>query len=292
MKKIKLLLTGLGIDGWIFGLTALTAIIIGLLDFAPLFTLTEDPILRMALVAIGITMAALVAQTTRRSIEMRELRDTIHDTIRDTTGVTEVKLLGKEEFNPHAKHSIQEAKQFITDTSFTSTDVRLTHPYNYPQGYYFDILERLEQKEISYKRVEFVYNKERFEYVVSRLIISEGLESYIRYYDAPPQSVPLLNIMSIDDNVFYLGGFAKNSNLPIDIKARAFIKNSTLGELFRSYWSSLWHFATPLNDQKKVDWDKLKELADKLEVSETEFNAIVSKWKAEVQRQKRRRTNS
>ncbi|MDQ3705889.1 MAG: hypothetical protein M3437_11810, partial [Chloroflexota bacterium] len=67
------LLRGLGLEGATMLVTAASAIAIGLLDFVGFVVLSDRELIRMSLVGVGIMMFALVAQTTRRTMETRNL---------------------------------------------------------------------------------------------------------------------------------------------------------------------------------------------------------------------------
>lgn len=282
LSRLKLIISTFGIDDWVLGLTALIAITLGLLDFTPIINITSDPALRMVLVALGMTMASIVAQTGKRAVEIKDLRDTL--------GGTSVELIGTgNEFRLHAKHRIMNAKKFVLDTTLNAERVStLTHPADNSAHYYYTIWERVQNKEITYRRVEVIFNRERLEYVVSRLLIHEGMDFFIRYYEPPPKAIPVINMMSIDNDEFYLGGFY-SSDAPVDTAHLAFIKNVKMSKLLESYWSNLWFAAKPLNEGKRINWDELKAISQRVGMSIEEFDAMTSKWKDEIQRRKRRK---
>lgn len=280
MSKTKLVISELGIDGWILGLTALVAITIGILDFTPLITITPDPALRMILVALGLVMGAIVAQTGRRTIEMKELRDSL--------GATSVELLrlGKES-QFHVQQSISRARRFVLDTTLHRQLAQITHPADDRTHYHSTIYERVQKGEISYRKIEGIFGKERFEYVISRLLVYEGTDYSVRYFASPAKPIPVLNMMSVDNETFYLGAFY-TGDAPAETENLAYIKNPQIGSLLETYWNNLWHSAKPLTVEGRINWDELKAIANLFEMNEEEFNSIVNKWKDEVQRRKRR----
>lgn len=282
ISRLRLVLTEIGTEGWIFGLTALAAVIFGLLDFTPVINLTSDPALRMILVALGLVMLSILAQTGRRSIEMKELRDSL--------GASSVELIGTgDEFRLHAKRQMTKAKKFVLDTTLNAERApTLTHPADNPAHYYHTIWQRVHNREITYRRVEVIFNKERLEYVVSRLLVHEGTDFYIRYYDPPPKAIPILNIMSIDNEEYYLGGFY-SGDAPLDAADLAFIRNAQMGKLFERYWDNLWFTAKPLNEGRRINWDELRAISERVKMSNEEFDAMVAKWKSEIQRRNRRK---
>lgn len=142
-------------------------------------------------------------------------------------------------------------------------------------------------KEITFRKVEIIPNKERLEYVISRLLIFEGMNCLVRYCDSLPKPIPVLNMKSVDNEIFYLGAFY-SSDAPAETVSEVAIRGPEMRQLFEAYWNNLWHSATPLNEGKRINWDELKAIAHRVGMSEEEFNSIVSKWTDEVQRRKRR----
>jgi hypothetical protein len=280
MSRIRLIIRELGIDGWIIGLAAIAAIVIGLWDFVPQPKhMTPDPLLRMILVALGLTMAAIVAQTSRRSLEISELRDAV--------GVTSVELIrpGKD-FQFHAQKSFNLARRFILDTTLHREHATLNHPLDDPADYHHTLYERVQKREVSYRKIESIYNKERLEYVISRLLIYEDMDYIVRCYVSRSKPIPVFNLMSIDNEMFYLGAFYLG-DAPAETENIAFISGSKMSRLFEAYWNNLWHSAKPLNEERRINWDELRSIAKLVEMSDDEFNAIVNKWKRVVQRHKR-----
>ena len=142
MAKFKSFLNALGFDGWVFALTAIISIFIGILDFTPFIELTNDPILRMILVALGLTMAAIVAQTSRRTLELEELRRVI--------GISKTELIGDRELDNHLRNSVSHAKKFILDTTITSKRVTSSFDRTYnPNSYYPIVTDKVQRNEIS-----------------------------------------------------------------------------------------------------------------------------------------------
>jgi hypothetical protein len=241
MFSIKRTISELGWDGWTLLLCGVGAIVIAFLDFTQLITLSIENALRLVIAAVGLIMGAIVAQMSRRTTELRELREAV--------GITSVELLsGQRDFRLHAKQNIAKAKKFVLDVSLTAERATIIHPADDVHSYYQTIFERLQRKEISYRRVEVIFNKERFEYLIFRLLVYEGMDYFIRYYDPPPKPISVLNIMSVDNEGFYVGRFY-TSDAPVDTWSLMFIRNPQIGSLFEAYWNNLWFSAKPLNDQ-------------------------------------------
>jgi len=279
MIKIKQVLTELGFDGWAFLLCGAGAVVIAVLDFTQVVHLTTEDALRMIIVAIGLMMGAIAAQSGRRTAELQDLRDAL--------GATSVEVVRPELRTSHIRQNVVRAKHLILDTSLHVLRAKNIHPADNPNHYYYVLYERLKRKEITFRKIDTITSKERLEFVVSSLLVFEGLNYYIRYYDALPKPIPVLNMMSIDNEIFYLGAFYV-SDAPADTVGEVVIRSPEMSRLFEAYWNNLWYSATPLNEGKRINWDELKVIAHRVGMSEEEFNSIVSKWKDEVQRRKRR----
>jgi len=276
MSRIKRIFSQLDLDEWAFLLCGVAAIVIVVLDFAQVVHLTNEEALRMIIVAIGLIMGAIAAQSGRRTVELQDLRDSL--------GITSIEFV---ESDSHIRQSVTQAKRFILDTTLHLPRADMAFPTDNPNHYYYVLYERLKRKEITYRKVESIPNKERLEYVISRLLIFEGMDYLVRYYDSPSKPIPVLNMMSIDNESFYLGSFY-SSDAPAETANNIFIKSPEMGRLLEVYWNNLWHSATPLNEAKRINWDELKAIASRVGMSEEEFNSVLSKWTDEVQRWKSR----
>jgi hypothetical protein len=279
MGKIKRILTQLGFDGWAFLLCGVGSVAIAVLDFAQVVHLTNEDALRMIMVAIGLIMGAIAAQSGRRTAELQELRDSL--------GKTSVEIVRPALRTQHIRQNVIHAKRFILDTSLHVLHAKSMHPASGSDHYYYIIYERLKRKEITFRKIDTVTTKERLEFVISSLLVFEGMNYYIRYYDALPQPIPVLNVMSIDNEVFYLGAFHV-SDAPAETVGEVVLRGPEISRLFEAYWNNLWYSATPLNEHKRINWDELRAIAHKVGMDEEEFDAVVSKWTDEIRRWKRR----
>lgn len=252
---------------------------IGLLDFTPFIELTNDPILRMILVALGLTMAAIVAQTSRRALELEELRRVI--------GVSKTELIGDTELDNHLRNSVSHAKKFILDTTITSRRVVSSFDRTYnPNSYSPIVTDKVQRNEISYRLVVVIHTRERLEKAITALLMHEGKDYLIRYYNASPDAMPVLNMLSIDNEVFYLGAFT-TTDVSTE-KKNIFIKDPNFSELLDTYWSHLWFNAKPLNEGRKIDWNEVKLLSQRVGVTEAEVDALIQNWRNSRKQPKRR----
>jgi hypothetical protein len=276
MSRIKYILSNLGFDGWTFLLCGLAAIVIAVLDFIQVVELTTPQALRMVLVATGLVLGSIAVESGRRTAELREISEAV--------GATSVEIV---ESNAHVQQSIAHARRFILDTTLHLPRARIAHPADDHSYYAYTIFERVRKGEVTYRKVESIPSKERLEYVISRLLIFEGMDYLVRYYDSPSKPIPVLNMMSIDNEGFYLGSFY-NSDAPSETVNSVFLRSSKLSRLFEAYWNNLWNSAKPLNEGKRIDWDELRAISHRVGMSEDEFDQTVNRWKDEIQRRKRR----
>ena len=157
MPNIKKLPFEIGLDNIVLGLTGLAAIAIGLSEFAEWIKLEPEQLLKMILVAVGLLMAAVVGQTFRRALEIKELRDEM--------GIAEIKILDSERSFPESlASSVSRAKKFVLDTSFNFEYAPTSGTYQ--SDYKVLLGKRLRRGEISFRRVDVIYNKERFELIM------------------------------------------------------------------------------------------------------------------------------
>lgn len=276
---IKRVLGELGLAGWTLACCGAAAVLIAVLDFMKIVPLTVETSIQIILVAIGAMMGAIVAQGARRAVELQELRDSLN--------ATSVELIDSTRFNLHVQQSCARAKRFVSDTTLHQSYANLTHPADNPNHYAYTIYERLKKKEITTWAVEIIPSRERLESVIARLIIFDGLGYFIRYVDAP-KPIPILNIISIDNEWFYLGSFY-GSGAPAEMATDVFIRSQQIAHILTNYWNYLWSRAIPLNEANRINWDELKRIAQRLGMTDAEFDSIVTKWRDEVQRRSRRR---
>jgi len=276
MSELKQLIRDFGFDNWVLSLTALAAILIGILDFVGWLNLSTDQLLQIAIVGIGLLMGSVIAQTSRPASEIRELREAI--------GITEVTILeSKKSFPQHLVQSIFKTQRFILDTALNYET--LPGPDDSQMQYKQILDKRVRRGDISFRRVEVIFNKERLEVVLRKLLTYEGAEYFIRYYDAPPKAIPLLNMMSFDDHHFYLGGFYPSESPTEELAV--YIRHPEIAQFFRDYWNVLWLSGIPLNEGKRINWAELKRIASHLGMTESEYNSMVTELRDEIQRKKK-----
>jgi len=271
MASLKDVFLKLGWDGWTFSLCGIAAIIISVLDFLQLINLDSGNAIKIVLLACGLLMAAMAALSSRRSADIAELQNSIHEWL----GAAHIEQVRDgRDFHAHARQSISHAKKYIVDTTLNSTEADIVHPVEALGSYYNLLYERLKKGEIAYNRVEIIYNKKRLESVIARLITHRGMEYLIRYIESPPSLIPMINVMSVDGDNYYLAGIKTSINTS-DV---LFVKSSEFSMFFDNYWNELWYSAKPLNSRDEIDWEEINKIATRINVKPDEVKEMRAKW--------------
>jgi len=212
--------------------------------------------------------------------------------IRSLGGVDANLVIDGKEFGQHLVSTAATTKKFVFDTYLTSAIPRFNSSESYSgfygsQGEYHRLLyEKIVKQEISFRYVCVIFHKQSLESKIYKLLLNEGSRYYIRHYEAPPTAIPVLNMMSFDDEKFYLGGFHTKGS-PGESQV-LYIREPHIAELLKDYWKTLWDGGIPLNEGGIIDWAELRRVGIKFGMTESEFDETVVKLKEEVQREKRK----
>ena len=148
------------------------------------------------------------------------------------------------------------------------------------------LFQRVSKGEIGFKRVLVIFDRQALERVIYRLLLHEGCNYYIRHYEALAKAIPMVNVLSFDDETFYLSAdYPKEMARQLQFLR---IREPKLADLFKSYWNNLWSQAIPLNEGGFIDWEELERIGLKMGMTKDEFESMVSKMKDRVQQDKRR----
>lgn len=268
----------LGFEGWVFGLTGLAAIVFGVISFLGFIPLPIGQSLQIVIGAIGAIMLAVVAQASRRQAEFQELKDLV--------GIADVKLLDNEgEFPADLVSECMRTKGFVNDV-FVNWATPRREAVRYLTGKYSEynreLFRRVTKDEISFRQVQVIYHAQGFQELIHRLLLHEGHGYYIRYYDKPPVSIPILHVTSFDDRVFYLGvGYPKGQPAKNQVLR---LSEPNSNQLLKNYWQVLWDSATPLNTGRLIDWDEIRKLGTSIGLTESEIEDMLSKVRKDVER--------
>jgi hypothetical protein len=189
----------------------------------------------------------------------------------------------KHEFPHELAQRVTRARSFVLDTNLNADVPRLSG--NSPQGEYKNILaQRVKAGQIAFRQVVCIFTREHFQEIVDRLVAFSGTDYYIRHLDPPPKAIPIIHMMSFDDEDFFLGGFysAEASTQENTI----YIRHPKVNELLREYWRVLWEKAVPINSGRVIDWKELSRIAARIGFSEDEMKAIRQRAQEQVVEQK------
>ena len=268
--KFKKIISHLGWDGAFYILASLFAIGISLLDFTPFITLSADTLLRILLTGVGILLGAVVAQTVRRTAEINDLREAI--------GLMEVELLAhKDAFPNHIAPRLRNTREFVL---YTFLNREIKPAWDEGGKEYQSILnERLKKHTLQFKRVDMIFNRDQLQNLVRQILKHEREDVYFRYYERPSKSIPTLNIISLDDEHFYIGGFDTTGDVPTKGQG-IYIQHPVVARYLHDYWNMLWLKAIPLNEGKVINWNELQRIAKRVGLSKDEFSQMVEKLKS------------
>lgn len=264
---MKRLWKHLGWDDITVGFLGLIAIILSILDFTPFVEITNDPALRMLIFLVGLLIGSFVVQAGRRKAEVDELRQAV--------GQVEAALLNmKTEFPENIAQRARTCRKFILDTDLNSEVPRVD--FASPQEHYRQILEkRLERGEIAFLEVVCVFHRETFMRVVEYLCRFKDKEYYVRHYPTPPKAIPIIHVMSFDNEHWYIGGFHPVAPIAGE-EIAAYIRHPAINRLLADYWNVLWANAIPLKEGKKIYVERLQQIAEHLGVTREEFKEMVA----------------
>ena len=271
MKSFKSWILNLGVDGIIFGLSSIIAIVLGVLNFVGYVPMTIDELSAIIIGAIGALMLSVVALASRRSAEI--------DTLKRAIGISDSQIITtKRQLEEHSAILAQNTDRYILDTSLSRMYPDIT-PIPYFSGiegpYRRIIFNRVRGGEIIFKRVEIIYHKQALEWVIFRLLLHNKGDYLIRHYEPSSSPIPILSFISFDDVTYLMGGSHLKGHPTVENYLR--IREPNLSTLYQDYWFTLWNNATPLNENGVIDWYELRQIGQRLELSETDFDELVTK---------------
>lgn len=232
MKDIKEAYNSLGLDGMIFALSSLGAIVFGVMSFIGVIPFAGDQLSSILIGATGVLMAAVVALSTSRKSEINELRNTL--------GVSDSKILkSHKELEESLAFSATKAESYISDTSLSRM---IPEPASLPffsgveSAYRRTIFDRVRRREIRFKRVEIIFHRQGLEQLLFRLLLHQGYDYQIRHYEPLQKPIPMLSFVSFDDTTFYFGGYYLQGASRED--KSLLIREPNLAQLFSDYWDT------------------------------------------------------
>lgn len=214
-------------------------------------------------------------------LERRSKLDKVIDlmrTIEAKMGGVGIEFLDmKSSFPRQLVKRVQAVQNFILDTDFNHEIIRKS--VRHPQDDYRKIRNKKVLKEnLAFRRVEVIFHREHFEDLVERLVKFEGCDYLVRHYDAPPQAVPTLHIMSFDNEHFYIGGFYPSD--PSSSENVLYIHGEEVGNLLKEYWNVLWSKAKPLNEGKRINIKELERIGSRFDMDSSEVQDLIAGFRS------------
>ncbi len=272
MNTFKQITQNLGLEDWIIALTGLASITISISSFFGYLPLDQKQTSSILIGAVGLLMVTVVVQTAMRQKENLNLQERIEDAelklrnsiehveaeLKDTFGIAETELMNWSEFLERLSDSVERTKTHIHEVFLLLPGEEHTLPGYYsksssPTELYFarnteykeTVARKVKEDGIVFKRVQFIPNRRVLEETIFRLLYHSEGEYYIRYCEAPKEPVPLLNIISFDYREFYLSYYHPHE--PAEERKLLYIREKEFTEFFKSYRSTTWFNALPLN---------------------------------------------
>lgn len=279
MRVLKEILSNLGPEGWTFSIISLGSVIFGVLGFFGVLPFNQEQTISILIGAIGILMGASITQNARRHADLLELKNLL--------GVADAQLLDKKEAAQHSLSSVLKTRHFILDT-FMNWTISAAGSNSYLSrihtSYNRLLIERLVKGEIEYREVQVIYHHQGLEYAIQKMLLNRRY--LLRHYDPPDVAIPILQLQSFDNEWFYLL-VGKPKGASVDYQM-LYIREPHVNQLLKDYYQTLWDEATPLNPGGVINWEELKRISSRVGMTEKEYEAMVSKAKDEVQREKRK----
>jgi len=234
MLWIKKTTKDLGLDEWVLGITGLAAVAIGVLDFVGWLQLSTSQLLQMALVSIGMLMAAVVIQAARQKVGLADLESSLEKSV---VGWSDVRCFTKTEFGV----------EYMAARTLAANDYILHASLSPPIPRWFLASQQFEQaiQEVATSnsvKVRYLVNfqdparKNR----VQRLLSNPDVNRYfVAFIDSESLGVPMINFMIFDGEelVLAIPGFG-------EADAIIAVKNEEIVSALGQYFDLLWAKAT------------------------------------------------
>lgn len=234
MPKSKNIIQNLGLDEWIFGITGLAAIAIGVLDFLDWIVLTADQLLQMLLVALGLLMTATIVQAKQQDLGLGGIENSLSKFV---GGQFDIKRFTRVEFGVEYMASrMRDANAYIEQASLSPPIPRWHSVMND-----FDrvVSEVALCNKVKIRYIANFSDKKRMERV--RMILANPEINTYFVASFAPDDIPIhmMNFMIVDGEeiIFGVPGFGERDAI-IGIKNKEFVS------AFESYFNLLWASAT------------------------------------------------
>lgn len=260
MKQVSYRLSQIGVDGIIIGVLSLVAIAVALYDL-----LGGKDVSQPLLVGIlALLLLEIVLQRTRLEAAKEEI-------INQLKGVRVEVFATDREFANARYRQLMATEGLIYDTELCNPRYSPT-----PESDFRKLLnEMIVNNKVTYKAVSVIYDKGRFEGTLKNLFRFYKYAYYIGYYLAPPELIPILNVMIFDRRHFMLGGYYGPSARGDD--RNIYIQHDLIAKTLEQYFDYLWSKARLFNEHKVIKWEEVRYCGLALGYSIDELNATISR---------------
>ena len=259
----------LSVDRIIFGLTGLTGVLIGLLDYLQIIDWPSERYIKIILLGTGLLMITVVAEAIRKEHAL--------DSIAGQFGNPAHKYLDVDTEVPGAfERSLRQVEKSINEAVLTWT-VRSNQDRR--DRYRNERDKRLREREIILRQLVVIHHPQHFEEVVHMLEKFRNHDRYeLRSYAPAALPMPALSLWSFDDTATYAGSFYVQS--PPGHDKMLFVNDKQLNAWLLGYWQELWARADIIKQGLQVYDAKVSDIANRLAISNVDFNQLVNNARA------------
>jgi hypothetical protein len=255
----------LSLDRIVFGLTGLTGVVIGLLDYLQIIDWDTERYTKIILLGTGLLMITVVAEAIRRERAL--------ESIADQFGNPAHKYLDMDTEVPGAfERSLRQAEKSVNEAVLTWT-VRSNQDRR--DRYRNERDKRLRKHDITLRQLVVIHHLQHFEEVVYMLERFRNDDCYeLRSYAPAALPMPALSLWSFDDTATYAGSFYVQS--PPGPDKMLFVNDKQLNAWLLGYWQELWARADIIKQGLHVYDDKVRDIAVRLGISGASFDQLVN----------------
>lgn len=133
-------------------------------------------------------------------------------------------------------------------------------PRNVPsrQIYQKTIEDKMDKGLVRVRRVVINYDLATVEWIRDLLKKYNGKDFWVAYYEKPPEYIPALNMMLIDKQEVFVGGFYQAGQY--DESGSIWLNDKKIAKAFQDYYNYLWSSATSLNPKESIQENLIQEI--------------------------------
>ncbi len=256
-------------DKLIFGVTGVAGALIGLLDFLQVIEWPAETYIKIILLGTGLLMVTVVIESLRG--------EQVLDRMAERAGISPPKYLDMDAEVPGAfERSVRGVEKSINEAVLTWT---VMSNQDRRDRYRNERDKRLTSGEITVRQLVVIHHPQHFEEVVHMLERFRNHNRYeLRYYEPAADAMPALSVWSFDERHTYAGSFYVGA--PPGADEMLFVTDEHLNKWLLNYWHELWAQADIVKQGLQVHDAKMRNVANRLGISEANFNQLVADGRA------------